>query len=276
MKKLIVMFGFVLIMNNTRGQESFIKNVTDTTLLVASVIETIGVCPLITSFCVCDITNTVSKGSTVFVTKLVECNNGYSSSKYKFFEFVYNGHVLYCDIDKLYLKNITLKKLSSIDSIQSNNLLNHALFVSQSTTKKESDKANVKLQYCKSQGIAIKDYTVYEISEHTEGTGFNIEFWNPTNKTIKYVSIKFVGKNTVGDNVKDRIGNIYITKKVVGPILPMEFATFDFPYCWFTDLVYSVKIISLEIVYQDESKKIVKWNDSLLIDNQMFDLIQFR
>jgi len=270
------MFGFVLIMKNAQGQESFIKNVTDTTLLVASVIETIGVCPLITSFCVCDNTNTISKGSTVFVTKFVECNNGYSSSKYNFFEFVYNGHVLYCGIDKLYLKNITLKKLSSIDSVQSDNLLKHAILSSEKAFKSESDAANIKLQYCKSQGIAVKDYKVYDISEYTDGTGFSVEFYNPTNKPIKYVTIKFVGKNPVGDNVKDKFGDFYITKKAVGPIPPMGFASYDFEYCWFTDVVYSVKIISLEIVYQDESKKIVKWNDSLLIDNQMFDLIQFR
>jgi hypothetical protein len=39
------------------------------------------------------------------------------------------------------------------------------------------------------------------------------------------VSIKFVVKNPVGDNVKDKFGNAYITKKAIGPILPMEFAT---------------------------------------------------
>jgi hypothetical protein len=171
MKSIITMFLFMLILENTNGQVSFIKNITDTTLLTATVIDDIGICSSISTFCVCSNEYTIIKGTNVFVTKLINCEKGYSTSKYNFFEFVYNGNILYCDPNNLYLQNITFKKLSLIDSVQSNKLLKHALVASKTIAKSELESAKIKHQYSKKEGIAVKDFRVYDMSEYTDGTG---------------------------------------------------------------------------------------------------------
>lgn len=124
--------------------------------------------------------------------------------------------------------------------------------------KEEAIETQKKLKLLKSkllnQGIAIIDYQAFDVSDVTEGTGFEIRLFNPTKKTIKYVSISFFGINPVGDKVLVEFKNTYINKvKCVGPIKPFEGAEYNFEYQWFNDLVKSVKLISLSIQYMDGS-----------------------
>ncbi len=121
-------------------------------------------------------------------------------------------------------------------------------------TAEKLRKTKLLMSRLSSQGIAIIDYQAFDVSDVTEGTGFEIRLFNPTKKTIKYVSISFYGINPVGDKVQVEFKNTYINKvKCVGPIKPFEGAEYNFEYQWFNDLVQSVKLVSLNIQYMDGS-----------------------
>jgi hypothetical protein len=101
-------------------------------------------------------------------------------------------------------------------------------------------------------GIAIMEYTAFDNSEYTDGTGFRIKFFNPTKKTIKYINISFVGINTVNDKVLNKYGGSYINNvRCVGPIKQYEEAEFEWDYVWFTDIVETVKLVSIKVQYMD-------------------------
>jgi hypothetical protein len=120
-----------------------------------------------------------------------------------------------------------------------------------------------------SKGISIPSWSVYDMSEYTDGTGVRFTFHNPTNKTIKYVNISFAGYNAVDD----RVGKI-ISKRCIGPIEPDETASYDFEYAWFTDIIQYAKITSLSVQYKDGTTKVVSdpssvvWSDDI---NNMFN-----
>lgn len=145
-------------------------------------------------------------------------------------------------------------------------------------TAEKLRKTKLLMSKLSSQGIAIIDYQPYDISEVTDGTGFEIRLFNPTKKTIKYVNISMYGINPVGDKVLVDFKNTFINKvKCVGPIKPFEGAEYKWEYIWLNDLVETVKLISLNIQYMDGSirnytdfKNIILKEDEieLLKDNQ--------
>jgi hypothetical protein len=103
-------------------------------------------------------------------------------------------------------------------------------------------------------GIAIMEYTAFDNSEYTDGTGFRIKFFNPTKKTIKYINISFVGINAVNDKVLNKYGGSYINNvRCVGPIKQYDEAEFEWDYVWFTDIVETVKLVSIKVQYMDGS-----------------------
>lgn len=103
-----------------------------------------------------------------------------------------------------------------------------------------------------SKGISIPSWGVYDMSEYTDGTGIHFTFHNPTNKTIKYINLGFVGYNAVDD----RVGKV-MSKRCIGPIEPDETASYDFEYAWYTDIVEYAKITSLSVQYKDGTTKVV-------------------
>ena len=46
-----------------------------------------------------------------------------------------------------------------------------------------------KIKALSSKGISIYSWGVYDESEYTDGTSIRFTFYNPTQKTIKYVNI---------------------------------------------------------------------------------------
>lgn len=94
------------------------------------------------------------------------------------------------------------------------------------------------------------------------------EFYNPTKKTIKYITINFVGYNAVDDPVSTYEGST-LTRKCIGPIEPKDQATYEFEYVWFTDIVEYAKIKSILVQYKDGTSKRINnasnivWSDEL-------------
>lgn len=116
------------------------------------------------------------------------------------------------------------------------------------------------------KGVSIPSWSVYDVSEYTDGTGVRFSFHNPTAKTIKYVNVSFVGYNAVDD----RVGRV-ISKKCIGPIGPEETASYDFEYAWFTDIVEYAKITSLSVQYMDGTTKVVAKPSSVVWTDEVHE-----
>lgn len=112
------------------------------------------------------------------------------------------------------------------------------------------------LDKTKKDGLALLERSVYDESEHTQGTGFAVEVVNTSKKTIKYVVFSVVGYNAVGDPVRERVrGTTSLTLRGVGPIEPMESGKYTFEYAWHTDLVESARIRQIRLDFMDGTSK---------------------
>lgn len=115
-------------------------------------------------------------------------------------------------------------------------------------------------------GIILLDYSVEDVSEVTDGVTAKFEVFNPTNKTIKYVTFYVSGINPVGDAVYNVRQHSNISEfRGVGPIKPNESANYEWEYAWFTDVVETLKIKKVKIQYMDGSTKIVTNTKSLIL-----------
>lgn len=124
----------------------------------------------------------------------------------------------------------------------------------------------------KKSGIAILNSEIYDHGDYSNGTGFNIEFYNPTKKTIKYVTVQFEGFNAVGDSVKSRNGKIVVLRGI-GPIEPDSFATYKKAYAWSTNIVQRVEIVSVTIEFMDGTKKVVKNPEIITMSKYDYDFL---
>jgi len=108
-------------------------------------------------------------------------------------------------------------------------------------------------------GVSVLSFSVYDESEHTEATGFKLEVYNPTQKTIKYIRVELMGMNAVDDPVRDRFGGSAVKRvRGIGPIEPRDFGTYTFKHLWFTDAVEWAKLVSLRVDYMDGTSKTIK------------------
>jgi len=126
-------------------------------------------------------------------------------------------------------------------------------------------------------GIILLDYSVEDVSEVTDGVTAKFEVFNPTNKTIKYVTFYASGINPVGDVVYNVRQHSNISEfRGVGPIKPNESAYYEWEYAWFTDVIESLKIKKVKIQYMDGSIKNLTNVNSLTLPSKFeFQLSQF-
>ena len=117
------------------------------------------------------------------------------------------------------------------------------------------------------KGLSIPYWSVYDMSEYTDGTGVEFSFYNPTKRTIKYINLSFVGYNAVDD----KVGEIK-QKRCIGPIESEETASYDFEYVWFTDVVEYAKLLSISVQYMDGSVKTISKPESVVWTKEIKDL----
>jgi hypothetical protein len=99
-------------------------------------------------------------------------------------------------------------------------------------------------------GILI---TQFEVPSNDYGvTGFNVGIFNCSNKRIKYATFKLQAYNPVDD----KIGGIESVKGV-GFIESKEQGYWEFENVWFSDILETVKIVSITILYEDGSTKTI-------------------
>jgi len=118
-------------------------------------------------------------------------------------------------------------------------------------------------------GLAIFDYEAFDNSEFTEGTGFRVNVFNPTKKTIKYININFIGINPVNDKVINKYKNSYTNNvRAVGPLKSMESGYYEWDYVWFTDIVETIKITSINVQFMDGTIKSITDINKIVIKDE--------
>ncbi|MDE6498304.1 MAG: hypothetical protein K2L21_06570 [Muribaculaceae bacterium] len=165
----------------------------------------------------------------------------------KFYKMIYNGKAFFMRERDVILTQDDLLKLDSLESCTQDVqdiFFNRSLRLSNALFQLTIQEANKYLEKYANKGLAIEEWSVYDESPYTSGTGVRMKFLNPTNKTIQYITVSFQGYNAVDDPYAAPL-----TKRGIGPISPGDWATYTFEYVWMTDVVEYAKIKSIKIIY---------------------------
>lgn len=210
-------------------------------------------------FCSVDTGARIPKGSIVVVVRHVSCVSRYGASLNKqFLEVLYAGQPRLVRIDSVHMTDADTKQLGLLQPAQIEASMDDWRRTSLLARSRELQEAIKALDATRKHGIAVLDSGVYDVSEHTEGTGFRISVYNPTKKAIKYVTVSLVGLNAVGDPVRGPLRNTTIaTLRGIGPIDPDDSASYSKDYMWMTDIVEDFRISSIKVEYMDGSSKTV-------------------
>lgn len=274
MKKLFFVSSIILIFAfQTKAQN---VSFTDSTLVIGVVSESnASICDDVSSYCSC-YSKSLNKGTIVVVSGIKTCSKSYSGSEY-FFEIFYKNKAYYIKKDNLqFSKDIDyFSEISHLSEEQATTFRANAKFTAAIAHSRTLDEALTFLESCKTKGLAILHWNIYDESEYTDGTSFRIEFYNPTKKTIKYITTTIVGYNPVGDRVYNSRKQSYNCQvKSVGPIEPEGSGSYSFDYVWFTDMVETAKIVSIVVQYMDGTTKTITNSKSIELKRNLYDYLQ--
>lgn len=214
----------------------------------------------------------IHKKATLVIAGTKNCTSKYGSISENYYLAGYKGKIRYIKQKDVYLSKEAQKKVDAIKDEDLAQLSENAIIDSKLVYEIELKSLFEKLNKTKSSGAAILTYSVFDESEHTEGTGYKISYFNSTKKTIKYITATIVGYNAVGDPVKSTFGrNSTLTLRGVGPIQPDESATYEKSYAWHTDIVESIKITSVKVEYMDGSTANIKDPRSVTLDDESYE-----
>lgn len=116
-----------------------------------------------------------------------------------------------------------------------------------------------RVNYYRKVGLVIKDIRMTK-GKDKDGDpikGVDIEIFNPTNKTIKYLIIYVAALNRVNDVISRK------TCRGIGPIEPLSTYSYNFDDVFYdyNDIVDDISV-NIELQYTDGSRKSVKWKDA--------------
>lgn len=208
----------------------------------------------------------------LFVTEVSECKN-YSSTK-DIIGFYFDGKKYYMVDDvndknaffvsgkrrqlsdlKNKFKNFSQAEIDSIDSWSKR--LSEAYM--RQLRKEASDKVFSK----EKNGIAI---LAAHPTEEYSFTGAKFKILNFSRKTIKYITFNFYGKNAVNDRVGKNV-----SRKGIGPVESSATGSWLFDDVWLTDIVQSMKLLSVNIIYMDGTTRAVTITDNHWLDEEDLD-----
>jgi len=107
-----------------------------------------------------------------------------------------------------------------------------------------------------SKGIALIKFNYYKKEDYLNSISASIKIYNPTKKTIKYVTFNMVALNPVGDKITEFGKSVFVVKGV-GPLASYEFGEYEFVDVWFSKVFESAKIISMKVEYTDGTIKTI-------------------
>lgn len=215
------------------------------------------------------------EGMAISIIGYKTCFSKSDNKTQNFIEFYYNKEIYFTEAENVVIgENISFESLKSIiDSDKSAYGIN-AYKLSELLFASYQSKALRLIESSVAKGLVIIDYSLTDESEYTESTSLNVEFYNPTNKTIKYIWFTVTGLNPVGDAVFNTFkGSSKFALKGVGPIPSKTSSKFEFKNAWFTDLVESVIINSVKVQYMDGSIKTITNPKSIMMSQVMRDAI---
>jgi hypothetical protein len=278
MKKTLFLSSIILIFAFQVKAQNDVENVivTDSTLVMGVVSEDYtSICNDVSTYCSC-YSKDLDKGTIVIVSGIKTCNLSYSGSEY-FFEIFYKNKAYYIKKDNLqFSKDINyFSEISKLSEEQATTFKSNAQYSATIAHNQTLNEALSFLETCKTKGLAILHWNIYDESEYTDGTSFKIEFYNPTKKTIKYITTTIVGYNPVGDRVYNSRKQSYNCQvKSVGPIEPEASGSYSFDYVWFTDMVETAKIISIVVQYMDGTTKTLTNPESIRLRRNLYRYLQ--
>lgn len=214
-------------------------------------------------------------GRSVVVVAERECLSRYTSEPVKFYQLAVNGKHLY--VEKPAIKLSTpdqerLKKLATESRVQ---YFNNVVALSFQLREKELRPLYDAIDATSKAGLTIINASIFDVSEHTEGTSFSIKVGNPTSKPIKYIWFTVVGFNAVNDPVSDPIkGSPSVTVKAIGPIEKNKLGTYKWEYMWHTDIVEFFKITEIKVQYMDKTVRTIRDWKSILLSPQNRQILE--
>lgn len=197
-----------------------------------------------------------------------------SGRLFDYYEIAYRGnkYFIYRENMNIISKEYDFDNLLTSNINEADSFRNYNISLSDAYHKLQISNVYKFIESCKPKGIVIVKNSIYDESEYTEGTSFEFEIQNLSNKTIKYITFSLVGYNSVKDKVTDR-GSSLKSLKGVGPIEKNISGSYSFKYVWFTDLVETFKVMSVKLEYMDGSIKIIENPKSITLTSQQIRLI---
>ena len=107
--------------------------------------------------------------------------------------------------------------------------------------------------YYKKYPVSVYSWSWGSKNEYSDFQNIDIEFYNSSKKTIKYVYVTFRAKNPVGDPVYGATK----TLTGIGPIEPGGSGSYSFDDVWYSHTIDNVSIVSIKVQYMDKTTRII-------------------
>jgi hypothetical protein len=234
MKKIILLLLFTPFIGFSQNEPISAEKkeiFTDSTFVIGKAIKESFVGYSISPYCFDGTDTIINEGDVLIISGAVECKSTYPDKIIPFYEVIFKNKSYFIKVENVITVNDDFSKILNFTNEQKDKFKESAKRFSDILRSKKIEEALTFLKSCKSKGLVILNWSFYDESEYTEGTGTRIEVYNPTNKSIKYLWFSFVGYNAVDDIiVNSRTGLKTITSKGVGPIKPDENGSYNFKY----------------------------------------------
>jgi cytochrome b involved in lipid metabolism len=208
-------------------------------------------------------TTELKKNDIVIILGTLSC----TTKNRNYYLGLYKGENFLIDTADIATNKSKIIDIQKMDKEHHNNYIDLALRIDSYFQKKDTLDAIDELLKKSKQGLVIINDKVFDVSEYTEGTGFEVKILNSSKKTIKYVTFNYVGYNGVDDPVS-KFGKTMLTLKGIGPIKYDETASFSDDYVWFTDIVQYAYIKSILVQYMDGTTRLYKNIDAITLSSK--------
>lgn len=219
--------------------------------------------------------NEIKQGEILVITGIKDCISEKDNQSTKFYEVKFNEKYLFIEVDFLKCEKDYYQIINNFSEIERNNFRENSAKVADIQRLEKLKKLNEFIKHSTQQGLIVKKWKIIDESEYTDGTSVEIDFINPTKKTIKYIWTTFVGYNAVEDPVIDRMKGVKnITLKSIGPIKPDESGLYTYEYVWYTDIVETAKITNIKIQYMDGTFKTITAPDKVIMTDSLLKILE--